>query len=206
MKRFWVLAGMVVAFCGLFVSCATSIPVSSNINDFVMMGIKTNRNEPVSLQLVSNIHDGEYVILNKEGKDSGWKVSFMESSTLQRMIKEYMTSKFSDLSEAGTTTISITLQDFSYSYYTTEGTGMQVLRGLAGDASGMPCIVSARISVSVEVNRNGTVETKNIISTAEQSFVTGTAQVYQKEAADCVNSANNKVLMLLNSYLEELQI
>ena len=205
MKRFWVLAGMVVAFCGLFVSCATSIPVSSNINDFVMMGIKTNRNEPVSLQLVSNIHDGEYVVLNKDGKDSGAKVSFIESSTLQHMIREYMTSKFSDLSEEGTTAIIITLQDFSYSFYTTEGTGMQVLRGLAGSTSGMPCIVSARISLSVEVNRNGTVETKNIISTAEQSFITGTA-VYQKEAADCVNSANNKALMLLNSYFEELQI
>jgi hypothetical protein len=205
MKGFFGLAGVMGVFLGL-VGCATSIPVTSNINDFVVMGIKTNKNETVSLQIVSNIHDGEYVVLNQKGEDSGGKVSFTESTTLQTMIRNYMSSKFTTLSETGTTIITITLKDFSYSYYTTESGGMQVLRGLAGTTAGMPCIVSAKVSVTVDINRNGKEEMKNIIAAAEQTFVTGTAQVYQKEAADCVNSANNKVLMMLNSYFEELEL
>jgi hypothetical protein len=205
MKRFLGLVGVMGTFLG-FIGCATSIPVTSNINDFVMMGIKTNKTETVSLQIVSNIHDGEYVVLNQEGNDSGRKVSFMESSTLQRMINEYMTSKFAELSSTGTTTIKITLNDFSYSAYTTEGAGMQALRAFAGTPAGQPFIISAKISATVEIDRNGVVETKNIISTAEQNFINGGGAVYSQEAANCVNSVNNKVLMLLNSYFEELQL
>jgi hypothetical protein len=196
-----------VVFLGVLVaSCTTAMPVTSNINDFVMMGIKTSKNEAVSLRLVSNIHDGEYPVLKQNGEDSGGKVNIAESTALQNMLKNYMSSKFANLTESGTTLVAITIKDFSYSYYTTESTGMQVLRGLAGTTAGMPCVVSAKISVTVDINRDGVEDTKNIISTAEQTFVTGTAQVYQKEASDCINSANNKVLMMLNSYFEELQL
>jgi hypothetical protein len=83
---------------------------------------------------------------------------------------------------------------------------MQVLRAFAGSTAGQPFIISAKISVVVEINRNGVVETKNIVSTSEQNFINGGGAIYTQEAANCVNSANNKVLMLLNSYFEELQL
>ena len=175
-----------------------------------MRGIKTNRTENGSLELVSYIHDGEYKVLKKDGNASGNKVSFMESSTLKEMLNKYMTSRFANLSPDGSTKIKISLNDFSFSNYTTESAGGQVLRALFGTTGGQPFLMSARISVSIEIDRNGEIlEQKNIQATAERNYFynrDAAVKQFKQEGALVVNEANNKVLMLLNSYFEELEL
>jgi hypothetical protein len=210
MKRFFNAAfrplGVAVVFCGLFIGCASTPPLTSNINDFVMMGIKTNKKDSVSLRLVSNISDGEYPVLKQTGEPSSSKVKFMESTVLQKMIRDYMEAKFTNLSEAGAIVITVAINDFLFTSYTTEGAGMQTLRVLAGDVRDMPMVVSAKVTGTVEVTRNGKTETKNIIATAEDNYITGRSSNSGTEWADCVGSANNKVLMLLNAYFEEIKL
>jgi hypothetical protein len=205
-------AGIIVlSFWGLYVllisSCATNIPVTSNINDFVMMGIKTNREDAVSLKIISNIHDGAYPVLKQDGTESGTTINIPESSVLSRMVNEYAATKFSKFSDDGTSTITVTLKEFSLQNYTTESTGMQVLRAFAGTNAGAGYIIGSRIFVTVDVERNGESETKNISATTEENYEGGSmSSSVQKYAADCINSTNNKVLMQMNAFFEELGI
>jgi hypothetical protein len=198
---------LLIVLCFGFIGCTTVIPVTSNINDFVMMGLKTNKQDVVAFEVVSNIQDGEITVAGKDGVGTTGKVTVTEGSVLQRMVNEYMTAKFTKMADSGDVKVKITLKDFSLQDYNTQSTGMQVLGALAGGSASyrQPRIVTAKISAVLEINRGGNEETKNLIASAEENYVGQfTSEVSNKAVADCINSANNKILMQMNAFFEEI--
>lgn len=198
---------LLTVLCFGFIGCTTVIPVTSNINDFVMMGLKTNKQDVVAFEIVANIQDGEITVAGKDGVGTTGKVTVTEGSVLQRMVNEYMTAKFTKMADSGDVKVKITLKDFSLQDYNTQSTGMQVLGSLAGGSASyrQPRIVTAKISAVLEINRGGNEETKNLITSAEENYVGQFAsEVSNKAVADCINSANNKILMQMNAFFEEI--
>jgi hypothetical protein len=204
MKNF---LGLLAALCVGLIGCTTVIPVTSNINDFVMMGLKTNKQDSVVFEVVSNIQDGEITVAGKDGEGTTGKVTVTEGSVLQRMVNEYMTAKFTKMSVDGDVKVKITLKDFNLQDYNTQSTGMQVLSAFAGGAAAVrqPRIITAKITAVLEITRGDQEETKNLIASAEENYVGQfTSEVSNKAVADCINSANNKILMQMNAFFEEI--
>lgn len=201
------------------IGCVSNLPMTSSVNDFVMMGTKTNMSESVSFQYVSNIQDG---LIKPYDRDKSKLVpghlgfNHTESATLGRMLNEYMGNKFTNLSPDGETTIKATLQDFWIEEYSTDTGAQQALAAFAGGEINRLCV--ARIKVLLTINRGGEETSKMISVTSEDNYVTGfgtgtsTSLVHRgKDSlehthARNLNKANNKVLMMINSYFEELGI
>ncbi|MCP5062928.1 MAG: hypothetical protein GY936_10735 [Ignavibacteriae bacterium] len=208
----------IVLFIGLlFSGCSTHLPTTSSINDFVVMGTKTNNVESVSFQYASSIVDGSTKPFERDraAEVSGHPgFDHTQSSTLGRMLKEFMGNKFSKLSPNGTTSIKATLQDFWVEQYLSDGnTGNVVLKALAGRAVNMICLT--KIKVKLVVNKNGKESSKVITGTSEDTYVTSKAAGASADVnsgknsiehthARNINKANNKVIMMMNSYFEEI--
>ena len=197
--------------------CATNLPMTSSLNDFVMMGTKINSSENVLFQYESNVTDG---LVKPFDRDKVKEVSghpgfnHTQSATLGRMLNEFMGNKFAKLSPSGTTTIKATLKDFWVEQYSTDSGASQALAVFAGGEINMMCV--AKVKVLLTVNRNGEEMTKIISITSEDTFVSGigtgtsTSNIHrgkdsiQHTHARNINKANNKVIMMMNSYFEEL--
>jgi len=201
----------------LMVGCAANLPMTSSLNDFVMMGTKANSAENVSFQYESNITDGLIKPFSKDKiKEVAGHPGFnhTESSTLERMVNEFMGNKFAKLSPNGTTIVKANLKEFWIEQYSIDSGGKQVFTALFGGETNVMCV--AKIKVILSVNRNGEDLTKIISITSEDTFVSGigtgtsTSNVYrgkdsvQHTHARNINKANNKVIMMMNSYFEEI--
>lgn len=187
-------------------ACATNIPVKSSMNDFVLMGLKTNRQVTVSYEVFSNIQDGKITVLREEGAGATGSVIINESAALKRMIDDYMFARFSKISDNSDIKIVITLQSFIVRDWSTESTGMVVLRAVVG-SSAYSRMVSARIVAAIDVTQRGATETKTIIANSEETYIGEfTSPNGNKAFSDCVNSANNKLLMQLNAFFEDRKI
>lgn len=201
----------------LLSGCASNLPMTSSLNDFVMMGTKVNTTENVSFYYESNISDGQIKPFNKDRvKEASGHPGFnhTESATLNRMLNEFMGNKFTNLSPNGSTKIKVTLKDFWVEQYSTDSGGKQTLTVLFGGETNIMCV--AKVKILVSVNRNGNVSTKVITGSSEDSYVSGvgtgtsTSNIYRgKDSiehthARNINNANNKVLMLLNAYLDDI--
>ena len=199
---FFIISFFIIGF--LLIGCTTTIPVTSNINDFVMMGLKTNRSNSVSLEIISSIIDGEIVVSGKDGEGTTGKVIVNEGSAITKMLNEYMSAKFTKLSDKGDVQIKISLLEFSLQDYNTQGTGLKILGSITGSVR-EPRIVTAKIKAVLDITRNGKVETKNLIASSEENYIGEfTSEVSNRAVAHSINSANNKILMQINSYFEEI--
>ena len=206
----------IILFSFFLYSCSSTIPLTSNINDFVMMGIKINTNEKVNFTYSSKVQDGNVKAYTKDKVEevSGPGFNLSESSTLKKMLSEYMNNKFPNLNSEGSTKINISLEDFYIEQYTEESTGKQVVTALFGGETNY--ILVAKVKVLLTINRNGQEYSKIITGTSEDKYVKGvgtgtsTSNVYRGNEslenvhAKNINNANNKVLMLLNAYFQEI--
>lgn len=208
---------IVVLIAIIFSGCATNLPMTSSLNDFVMMGIKVNSAENVSFQYESNIVDG---LIKPFNKDKVKEISghpgynHTQSATFGRMMKEFLENKFANFSSNGTTNINATLKDFWIEEYSTDSGGKQILVALAGGEINMMCL--AKVKVIISVKRNGEDLTKIITVTSEDTYISGvgtgtsTSNIYRGQGsiehthARNINKANNKVIMMLNNYFEEI--
>jgi len=209
-----------IAFTFIFLNgCASNIPMTASVNDFVMMGVKTNSSETIKYSFKSSITDGEIDTINEEGVVSSENPAFIhsESRVLSKMLSEYMRSKFTNLPQSsGEVLVDIFLNKFTISQYSTDSSGYQVMVALAGGEINK--ILEAKVSGSVRVVINGESHEKRIISSSESNYVSGigtgtsTSNVYkgrnsiQHIHAQNINKANNKFLMQINSYLESLNL
>ena len=207
-----------IVLTALFTSgCATNLPMTSTLNDFVMMGTRVNSSEKVSFTYESNVVDG---LMKPFERDKAKEVSghpgfnHAESSTLGRMLNEYMENKYSNLAPDGQTVVKATLKDFWIEQYSTDSGGKQFLVALGGGEMNIMCV--AKVKVLLTVNRNGKESTKIINITSEDHYVSGigtgtsTSNIYRGKNsleythANNINKANNKVIMMINSYFEEI--
>ncbi|MCC7430747.1 hypothetical protein IT568_07900 [bacterium] len=130
------------------------------------------------------------------------------------MLNEFIGNKFSQLSPSGTTIVKATLKDFWIEQYSTDSGGKQVLAALAGGEINIMCL--AKVKVLLTVIKDGEELTKIISVSSEDTYVSGistgtsTSNIYRgKDSlehthAGNINKANNKVIMMMNSYFEEI--
>lgn len=204
-------------FLVVMAGCAPiNLPMSSTLNDFLVMGIKPNSNIKVSLSFSSLIQDGATFPYDKDKKVplSGHPgYNHTEATTLERMVRELIGNKFM-VEPTSDTNISITLKDFYLEQYSTDSTGQQVLVALGGGEINM--ILAVNVKVLLNVRYNGKEVSRVFNSRSEDQYVSGvgtgtsTSYIYRgKDSIESVharniNSANNKVLMFINRQLEEM--
>ena len=215
-----ILAKSVIATVGvilLFTGCATtqSIPMTSDINDFVMMKTETHTERPVAFEFKSNVSDG---IIYPCGKDKGPQnthISYQhtECATLERMLRDFMSMRYANVSPDADTRITVTLTDFWIEQYSTTSTGKAVWVAFAGGE--ISSVLVARVRVLLTVSTEEGESSKAIFGSSEDNFVSGigtgtkTSYIHRgKDSAEFVhakniNKANNKVLMMIDSYLEQ---
>ena len=207
-------AVLIALFLG---GCATNLPMTSSINDFVMMGTKVNSDVIVSFQYESKVTDG---LIKPYDKDKTKEVSghpgfnHSQSTTFGRMLNEFMGNKFAKLSPSGTIIVKATLEDFLIEQYSTDSAGKQVLAALAGGEINIMCL--AKVKVLLTVIKDGEELTKIISVSSEDTYVSGigtgtsTSNIHRgKDSlehthARNINKSNNKVIMMMNSYFEEI--
>jgi len=190
----------------LFNGCATTIPMSSNPNDFVMLGIKTNNSANVSYEFTSKVIDGETKLYTKDKEkiDNNHTAAIVtESATLNRMMKNYMESKFTKLNSDGEIKINIELQDFWLENYG-DSVGKAILLGV----NNMNTTYVANVKVLVTINYDGQELVKTFQSSADdtRSGQSVGQNAWENLVGRIINNANNKILMLLNAQFEELKL
>jgi len=185
----------------LLTGCAANLPISSSINDFVYMGTKTNTKDFVTLSFKSNVLDGKIIPYKKDkaGSVGGVEYTHGESTILNNMINEYMSNKFSKLNAGSDIQIEVTLKDFWIEQYSTDSGGMQVLKALAETPANYMC--TAKLKLEVHVKVNGEDKVKLITATSDNS---NQGYSLDRAHAENINKVNNKAIMLMNAYFEEI--
>jgi hypothetical protein len=230
-KTYAVFSFPVLIACAVgLLGCATTVPISSNMNDDVLFGIKMNRQDAVLFEFVSNVQDGEMPVFKYEGSDgSSGTILINEGSILENMISDYMAVKFTKISgggdayplpqkaTGGEVQITFTLKDF-------------IVRDWSTTESRR---VSVKVTAALGIQRDGAEEVKTLIATAEKKHI-GQAphqHPYQYNGSEraammerlyydkrnisptrsdalsfCVNEANNKLLLQMNSFFEDINM
>jgi hypothetical protein len=139
-----------------------------------------------------------------------------ESTTLERMLNEYMRHKFFHMNPDAKIRIKVTLTDFWVEQYLTDSTGKVVESATSGGDVTNVCL--AKVKVLVTINREGVDYSKILVGSAEDTYVSGFGTEAQKSYrykgkesvehthAKNINKANNKVLALMNRYFENMDL
>jgi|TARA_B100002003_G_C13945169_1_gene458513 hypothetical protein len=180
----------------LFNSCAQVVATNSTINDFVMMGVKTNSKANVNYTFKSDLADDHFVLMGS------LKATTNANITFKGMLDEYMSSKFLNLSGQDYA-IEITLMecDISQKMDTGAGNMLMAMSSYGGEAS-----VISKTKVSVTIKGNGVDEVKIISSSAEENYNTVDNVGMNRIYGNVMNKSYNKVLAVLNGFFESLDI
>lgn len=215
-KNSRVILGVGAVAVAMITGCTSSIPLTSSLNDFVSMGTKANSQQDISFTYSSQIADGIFYPYDKEKQKvvsghPGYQMT--PSSTLERMVREYMGNKFTKLTEGSPTTLSLNFKDFWIEQYSTDNTGKQVLVAFAGGEINMLCI--AKVKAELKLIKDGQEQLKVLSATSDANYVQGvgtgtsTSNIYRGQEsieyvhAKNINTAFNKLVMMINAYLEE---
>jgi len=210
------LASAVLALGIISIGCVSSIPLNSSLNDFVSMGTKVNSKADISFSYSSSVVDSVFKPYTKDKQavntsHPGFQMA--PSATLKKMVTEYISNKFSKLSDSSTTKLSVGVKDFWIEQYSTDSKGAQVMVALAGGETNLLCV--AKVKVEVKMVKDSQEIVKILSPSSEANFVygvgtgTATSNVYQGQNsienvhAKNINTLFNKVIMMMNSFLEE---
>jgi len=177
-------------------SCAQVVSTNSTINDFVMMGVKTNSKVNVNYNFKSDLSDEHFV------KMGSLKATTNANSTFKGMLDEYMGSKFLNLSGEDYT-IEVILKECDISQKMDTGAGNILM---AMSSSGAEASVISKTKVLVSIKGNGVDEVKMINVSAEQNYNTVNNEGMNRIYGNVMNKSYNKVLAQLNAFIESLEI
>jgi hypothetical protein len=180
----------------LFNSCAQVVSTNSTINDFVMMGVKTNSKVNVNYNFKSDLLNEHFVMMGS------LKATTNANSTFKGMLDEYMSSKFLNLSGEDYT-IEVTLKECDISQKMDTGAGNILM---AMSSSGAEASVISKTKVLVSIKGNGVDEVKMINVSAEQNYNTVDNEGMNRIYGNVMNKSYNKVLAQLNAFIESLEI
>jgi hypothetical protein len=197
-------------------SITKTIPMNNNLNDFVMMGTKSNGKVTINYNYESKVSDGVISLYDKgKGEVNEYnKISHTENLSLKSMIKEYLENKFTKIQENGNVKINVVLEDFNVEMNIVGGDEKAWSVSLVGGE--MTTILTAKVKVKLNIVNDGKVYEKNIATSADENYVSGVgtgtqtsnlyrgADSWELTIAKAINSANNKVVMMMNSYFEEI--
>ncbi|MCF7839761.1 MAG: hypothetical protein K9N22_03190 [Candidatus Marinimicrobia bacterium] len=206
----------VLAMIVVIAGCATPLPVTSTLNDFVMMNTKANSGITIAYSFKSEVKDST-IIPYTEGKTapvmghSGY--THTSTAAIGRMINDYISNKFMNLDPGADTKLSVTLKDFWLEEYSTSSGGKMLAVALVGGEIDMICIAKVKIHVALE--KGGEIIERMITGSSEDTYVSGvgtgtsSSNIYkgknsvQHVHAGNINNAGNKAVMMLNAFLEE---
>ena len=212
---------ILVLLCAGFVclGCTTIVPVSATIGDSVYLRLQANKREAVAIHVVSHIRDGEVAVMNERSTKRTGKIRVNQGTALRFMLSDYMTIRFPNISQNANAHIRIILKDFSVRDWDTTPTSVKaigfavnVLRVMRDkdtiDLVDEARMVSVRLTGTMEYTApDGTTTTRPLVVTTEgayaDSFASGTSVATLSRV---INDANNRLLMQLNIYFDELKI
>lgn len=212
-----ILPHIAILLFAVISGCATNVPLTSNINDFVLMGTKTNTSDSIAFSYESNVTDGN---VKPFSQDKATLVSghpgynLTQSATLQRMVNNYLEYKFMRIEPSAPVQVSLVINDFWIEQYSIDSTGKQVFVALIGGETTMK--TSATLKAVLKITGDNGESIKAFIVSSEGTYVSGvstgtsTSNIYRgKDSiefshAENINNVNNKLIMLMNAYLEEL--
>ena len=192
----------------LSMGCSQNLPMSSSLNDFILMGTKTNSSDKINFEFESLVPNGQMKAYTKDrAKEvSGSTFNHTESTTLRAMINDYMFNKFSKFDMGNDVTIKVVLKDFWIEQYITDSGGTQAIKMLdtilSGTSHSSNYIISAKLKIQITVIKDGKENTKMITATSEGAHY-GQGKPMAAHGEN-VNKVNNKAIMIINSYFEEI--
>ena len=212
---------LAIGLGALVLGCATTsnLPMEASIDDYVMLGTDTNILQKVAFEYESKIADGMIKPCEKDrGPEQGGHPGYFhtESTTLERMLNDYMSRKFFHINPDAKIRIKVTLTDFWIEQYLADTTGKVVESASSG--VDVTSVCSAKVKVLVTINRSGVDYSKILVGSAEETYVSGFGTEAQRSYrykgkepvehthAKNINQANNKVLVLMNRYFENMDL
>jgi hypothetical protein len=193
----------------LIMGCSQNLPMSSSLNDFILMGTKTNSSDNIKFEFETLVPDGQMKAFtkNKEKEIPGsMPFTHTEATTFKMMLEDYLSNKFSKFNIGDDVIIKIILKDFWIEQYNTDSDGVKAIQALDtlfnGKAHKSNFIISAKLKIQISITKDGEEKTKMITVTSE-----GANHAYGAPMSihgENVNKANNKAIMLINAYFEEL--
>jgi hypothetical protein len=215
LKKHIIIIGLTV----LLSACASTIPTTTKMSDAVMMGIKTSSIKAVGYEYNSNIPDGIVKPCSKDTRDVQTNhpgYMHTESTTLDKMIKDYLSMKFNAVDQMSDPKIKVTLKNFWIEQYSPDSTAKQVFVALGGGEINV--MVVANLDLVYEISKDGTPVTKSVRVSGDSAHVAGigtgtsTSNIYRGynsiefRIADAINVVNNKAIAMLNQFIESNQL
>lgn len=194
---------LIVALIALLTAaCSQNISIKPSINDNVLMGITTSSHRGLNFTYSSLLPDNKIQIYkqNKYGPTNNRNYTCDQSGTLQRMLTQYLSNKYHEISTDADLKMHVTLTDFYMEHYSTSSAGIQAISILMDEDSLVSYMVSAFVTVEVSLEQDGEKVQRSFSASAD------VATDYDNEVAafsDAINQANNRILMLLNAFLTE---
>jgi len=188
------------------IGCMPTVPLTSTLNNNVSMDTKTNWNQDMSFDYSSDVTDTTYVPYDKDksGSRQGYHgYSIAPSATFQKMLTKYMSNKFTKLNRTRkVATITVKFKDFWIEQYSQDNMATQPLAPSLMDET---CVAQAKMEVRLE---RDTLNIIKILSTSTKMEVRLENNCKQGASIELVHAKNinecfNKLIMLLNSFLEE---
>ncbi len=207
----------VLTVVALLTGCVSSIsiPTTTRMSDAIMMGINTSPKQTVAFYYASQIQNGMIKPCNRgtrEVQSSHPGYTHNENASLERMLRDYVSMKFTNLDDSSDTKIKVTLRDFWLEQYSTDSAGKIWLAALGGGEINV--MVVANLDLVYEIFRGGQPVTKVVLVSGDSAHVagigTGTSTSYihrgresiEFRVAEAMNVANNKAIAMLNHFLE----
>lgn len=199
MQQNLLLPGVVLLI--LLSGCVSNLPVTSSLDDFVVMNIKTENDDPVHLKFSTKVQPGTIKVTNQKGTTlpGGYKQNL--PYTFNQMVDEYLVNKFRHYNKEGKgTEFKVELLEFNLEQYPAGNTGEQVVNALAGVSGDY--MTTAKVKARLTFEKDGQTYEK-LFATTEEDIWGGYGSVHRVHGKN-TSGALNKVMMLMNRYFEEI--
>ena len=207
----------------LLSGCASRVPLTTRMSDAVMVGVKPSRIKTVCYEYVSHVKDGEIPTCYKddEGKRKTRELyEHNESTTLKKMINEYLAMKFKTLDRLSDPKIKVVLKDFWIEEYSPPKSLSRSLADILLGGKRNNYLV-ANLDLEFELAKDGKTAKKAVHVSTEAANIERIRSILESPSkkdpdrdktpeelrlAKVMNDANNKAIIMLNQFLESNQL
>jgi len=196
MKTFFLIVTL-ISVITFFSGCAQVVSTNLTIDDSILMGTKTNSKDAIQYSISSQLPADHTV------KMGSYKATTNANIVFNHMVNEYLQSKFVNFS-SGDLVIEVELNKVDI-HQEMSKSASNIIMGLSkygGEASAI-----CEVTCMVTVKRGGKdIGTKKIIVSSQENYNTSYGESMWKIYGDLMNKSFNKVLMIMNSFLESIDI
>lgn len=187
--------------------CASplTLPLTSKLSDGLMMNTTNGTSKEVAITIKSYVRDGEITPYLKDKVElvpmhAGYL--HLENIVLSKMIYDFLNIKFMEVNKSADTKIEVTIKEFWIEQYINDSTTEQVMAAFGGITNTI--MISANIVAQFEATKGGEKYNKKIIVSGEATSIYegGNGNEVANKTASAISDANNKVLVMLNKFID----